>query len=199
MQRNDVVYQPSAADLNTMEFPALRKNPFLKKKPNSSPVLNESEVKEIEAKLTMSPKIPISYLKSVIKLTPTGYQGKINTTGKSGVTTCFTAETIEKMMEENQSFAYNTVEYNNSRSRNSAQDGKGLDTLLDGCKSRLEKSIYNQLHSRQSSISKNKSHKSKDRSISKSGREGSGLRSNITGASPKRSPLKVYHDFMKDI
>ena len=203
MQRYDGVADQSAAGLNRMEFPALKKNPFfIKKSTMASPVTSGGEGSKIKIHIPISSKIPNSGIGSPLCLSPAQHPRGPNTVGKShGVTSCFTADTIEKMLEETPSFAI-SGEYNNqSRSRNSAQEAKNSEIMM-GMPHKVASAekidLVNQT-SRRSTINKLKSNLSRERSVSKGGREGSALRSNHTGASPKRSPLKVFNDFMKDI
>ena len=194
--------ETTAAGLNKMDFPALRKNPFLVKKTLST---EPSRIEGFEKTLPQMSSNISATKNLTLTLSPTKPSKMHMTIGKShGVTSCFTADTIERLLEETPSFAI-SGEYNNShcRSRYSTQGPKPPESIrvLQNQISSAEKLEFLDKHSRKSSIKKVKSNLSREKSVSKGGggRDGSALRSNITGASPKRPALKVFHDFMKDI
>ena len=201
--------QASAAGLNKMEFPALRKNPFLIKKKADSPMTHiEGDLRSFKDQVQISQNTSkISHNKNFsLNLSPAKNSQGLHITGKSGVTSCFTADTIERLLEETPSFAI-SGEYPTTfnRSRYSTQGPKAPEMMtgLQNQLSSVSKMDYQEQQSRKSSAKKFRPSQSREKSVSRgksiSRGGGSALRSNVTGASPKRPPLKVYQDFMKDI
>ena len=215
MLRRTIEEGQSAAGLNSMEFPALRRNPFLKDNKDTTGLTLLRFAKEgATLNKLPSPKLQLGqsspqHNTSPLNLSPLKKANNL-TVHSNGLTSCFTAETIHNMMEENPSFLMNSDA--NSHSRNSAVEPKSADENLHTTYQRRENAEKDKTHNRQASVNKQnhfRSQKSKGKeSESRFSRErsvigskgGSIMKSHRTGASPlKKSPLKVFHDFMKDV
>ena len=215
MLRRTIEEGQSAAGLNSMEFPALRRNPFLKENKDTT-VQTLSRFAKEGATLNKlpSPKLQLGqstpqHNTSPLNLSPLKKANNL-TVNSNGLTSCFTAETIHNLMEENPSFLINSDA--NSHSRNSAVEPKSPDENPNTTYQRREHGEKEKNHNRKASVNKQshfRSHKSKGKeSESRVSRErsvvgskgGSLMKSQRTGASPlKKSPLKVFQDFMKDV
>ena len=192
----------SAAGLEHMDFPALRKNPFLATrnviKRLSSVGIGESGEKKIITKFGNS---NMNVKRKVLNLSPVQCTRTTLTVKSRGMTSCFTSDTIEKLLEENPYFACIGENQNTSQinSRNSAQEGAKLASIPEiidqGKESNIASRADHLVSGIRSNLNKLKSSDSRDKgSISKGG---SHMKS-INTRSPLRS-MKVYHDFMKDI
>ncbi len=199
--------QANAAGLSAMDFPALKKNPFLlKKKIPPTKTQTAGELGNAHCQMNPSSNFISGHAKQLtLNLSPSQPHRAANMTAKSqGVASCFTTDTIGKLLEETSSFAISGEYPSHCRSHHSTLGPKAPETMavLQNRLSKMssvEKLNSQEQASRRSSIKKIQSNQSRDKSTSKRGRGGSALRSNITGASPKPPALRVYQDFMRDI
>ena len=205
----------SAAGLNFMDFPALRRNPFLKiKKSPASLVLASKDSEGAILSRLPRPKLPlvqeVHTLVTPLNLSPLKpSKNNMLTVKSNGLTSCFTADTIEKVIEDIPSFMHSDINH----SRQSGQDLRATFFKQDSSYQRPTTNDLEKRMSRQSSTNKHsnfRDRKSKGKeTISKASREGSAARGSKgeslartykTGCSPRqKSPMKVFHDFMKDV
>ena len=199
----------TAANLNMMDFPALRRNPFIKSASQSTQKnLKLSSMMEAvtttnlcSKKLSTTQKLPQKYRS--MNLSPAMKYSEATLNVKSqGMTSHFTADSVERYIEENPSFALSDA---NSHSRRSGIEVcQPLDTNKDPAKARQQ--IHNR-GSRQSSISKvskNPRNRSPDKENifrMSGGRSqvGSAMRCFKSNISSSKSPIKVFQEFMKDV